>query len=193
MKTIIWDIDDVLNDLMKQWFEKKWLAENPGSLLVYKDIIENPPHEVLNMSLAEYRTSLDDFRLEFGQYFIPSVEILNWFKEYGSNYRHMALTAVPIKLAHISAAWLFNHFGNWIHSFNIVPSPRDSDPPFRYHSTKKEFLNFLGKGDLIIDDNLKNIQGAKELGLQTILYPQPWNNSQLSTKEIFSKLTEQKP
>lgn len=190
MKTIVWDIDDVLNELMKDWFEKKWLLDNPNSSLLYKDIIQNPPHEVLNISLQEYKDSLDAFRVEFGNQLKPVTDVLDWFKQYGSNYRHMALTAVPISLSHISAQWLFTHFGHWIRSFNIVPSPRTTDPSFQYHKTKKEFLDFFAKGDLLIDDNTGNINGAKELGIKTILFPQPWNNSTLVRKEALQKINE---
>ena len=30
MKTIAWDVDDVLNDCMRTWFERTWLPAHPG-------------------------------------------------------------------------------------------------------------------------------------------------------------------
>lgn len=183
MKTIVWDIDDVLNSLMKDWFEQKWLIENSGSLLIYNDIVQNPPHEVLKISFDDYKSSLDVFRTQYGKLLKPVPEIISWFKDYGSNYRHIALTAVPIPLSPTSAEWIFTHFGNWIRSFNIVPSRRETDPPFEYYSTKKEFLESFGKVDLLIDDNVFNIEGAKELGIKTILFPQPWNNRVFNTPQ----------
>ena len=63
MKTIVWDVDDVLNDLMKVWF-KGWTSSG-GSLcpLSYDQLTGNPPHEILKISMPEYLASLDAFRL----------------------------------------------------------------------------------------------------------------------------------
>ena len=43
MKTVIWDVDDVLNDLMRCWFEKSWLLSHPECTLTYEDLTQNPP------------------------------------------------------------------------------------------------------------------------------------------------------
>jgi len=185
MKTIIWDVDDVLNDFMFDWFEKQWLIVHPECKLKYEDLLENPPHKILGSSLNEYRNSLDDFRRQYGPTFNPVPEVLEWFQANGSNYRHMALTAVPISLSNISAEWVFRHFGNWIRSFNIVPSPRKSDPDFCYDSSKKEFLQWLQKGDILVDDNLINIEGGRILGLKVVVVPRPWNNSLISIREAL--------
>jgi hypothetical protein len=185
MKTIIWDVDDVLNDFMYEWFEKQWLTSHSECKLEYKDLSENPPNEIIGASLDEYRNSLDDFRLRYGPIFNPTPEVLEWFRTNGSNYRHIALTAVPLRLAHISADWVFRHFGNWIRSFNTVPSPRKSDPEFCYDTSKKEFLQWLNKGDILIDDNLVNIEGGRTLGLKVIVVPKPWNNSKHTLREAL--------
>jgi len=177
MKTIIWDVDDVLNNLMQEWFENHWLISHPECKLTYTDLVENPPCTILQITISEYRRSLDEFRRENGKQFIPVPEVYEWFCLNGSKFRHVALTAVPLDLAHISAEWVYMHFGRWIRSFNIVPSPRESDPDFSYDLSKKEFLQWLGKGNIIVDDDLKNIEGAEKLGLKTIIYPRPWNNS----------------
>jgi FMN phosphatase YigB (HAD superfamily) len=188
MKTIVWDIDDVLNELMKEWFEKKWCAAHPECRLSYTEISQNPPHELLSVSLEEYRLSLDEFRLEYGHQLKPVPEMLSWFQQHGNKFQHVALTAVPVSLSHVSAAWLFRYFGSWIRSFNIVPSPRTSDLPSSYHQTKKDFLQWIGKGDIMIDDNTANIEGARALGLRAFIMPQPWNHHDLSRQEILRNL-----
>ena len=123
MKTIIWDVDDVLNDLMKEWLDKHWLPSYPDCAIRYEDLIENPPHNILHITIDNYRRSLDEFRMNRGSELRPVMEVHDWFKANGNKFRHIALTAVPLSLAHISAAWVYKYFGTWIRSFNVVPSP----------------------------------------------------------------------
>lgn len=188
MKTIIWDVDDVLNDFMYEWFEKQWLINHPECKLKFQDLLENPPHKLLGTTLNEYRNSLDEFRSQYGPQFKPVPEVLEWFHTNGSNYRHIALTAVPLRLAHISADWIFRHFGNWIRSFNIVPSPRITDPAFYYDLSKKDFLNRFDKDCILIDDNLKNITDGQSIGIQTLIFPRPWNGIITNRMELLNQL-----
>ena len=37
MLTIVWDVDDVLNDLMHAWFKHSWLADHPDGKIRYED------------------------------------------------------------------------------------------------------------------------------------------------------------
>ena len=68
MKTIVWDVDDVLNNLMQSWLETAWLPAHPACQITYRLLTENPPHHLLGISKIEYLQSLDDFRLNrFGQ------------------------------------------------------------------------------------------------------------------------------
>lgn len=187
MKTIIWDVDDVLNNLMYEWFDY-WLHTHSECNIKYKDLFQNPPHNLLGISLKEYRISLDEFRQKHGAQFKPAPEVIEWFRLNGSKYRHMALTAVPLSLANISAEWVYRYFGNWIRSFNIVPSPRESDPKYQYDLSKKDFMYWLNMGDILVDDNLINITGADELGKQTIIFPRPWNDSKRSLSEALQSL-----
>ncbi|MEJ7826675.1 MAG: hypothetical protein WKF91_00710 [Segetibacter sp.] len=189
MKTIVWDVDDVLNNLMGDWFEE-WCSFNRHCTLDYNNIISNPPHELLKISLEEYKSSLDDFRIKKLGDLEPVPEILTWFQLNGNKYCHIALTAVPIATSHISAGWVFKNFGTWIRSFNIIPSPRNTDIPVQYHQTKKEFLGWVNKGDILIDDNIFNIEGANELGMKTLLFPRPWNNPTYTISQALQNLTE---
>ena len=63
MNLIVWDIDDVLNDLMRAWFELHWRPRHPECSLHYSQLRENPPQRVLGISESEYLSSLDEFRL----------------------------------------------------------------------------------------------------------------------------------
>ena len=62
MLTIVWDIDDVLNDFMKRWFEQWWRPQKTNCKLNYNDLVENPPHNILGIDLQEYQNSIDAFR-----------------------------------------------------------------------------------------------------------------------------------
>ncbi|OGC07795.1 hypothetical protein A2526_06865 [candidate division WOR-1 bacterium RIFOXYD2_FULL_36_8] len=186
MKTIAWDVDDVLNDLMRVWFEKKWKVDHPECKLSYKDIRENPPYKLLGATLEEYQNSLDEFRGShlFAE-MLPVKESMNWLKENGSNFRHIALTAVPLACASVSAGWVFKYFGEWIRTFHFVPSKRKDKRHLRYDDNKGDFLKWIKKVDIIVEDNLENIRLAKEVGVKTVVIPRPWNSEKKSIKEVL--------
>jgi uncharacterized HAD superfamily protein len=188
MKTIAWDIDDVLNNLGYEWFNKEWLVSHPGCLLKYEDLNENPPHRLLNIPHETYLDSLDKFRKSEGAELKPDTEILNWFNEYGYKYRHIVLSSVPTKLAHISAAWTLEHFGKWIRSFNFVPSLRKEINPVVYDGNKTEFLKWFGLVDIFIEDNENNLAGIKDLDIKGLLIDRPWNSSSNSIGDILKVL-----
>jgi hypothetical protein len=188
MKTIVWDVDDVLNDLMRDWLDNLWRVEHPDCLIPYETITQNPPHLVLGISFEDYLNSLDRFRFTAGADMKPIPEVLNWFQEHGSSFRHMALTAVPMKAADISASWVLKYYGNWIRSFNIVPSPRKEDLIPHYDQSKKEYLQWWGKGDIFIDDNQGNVDTVRELGVDTKLMPAPWNKSPITRIELLNSI-----
>ena len=97
MKTIAWDVDDVLNDLMLTCgFKQKWIKEHKDCKVRYPEVAENPPHRLLGVGINEYLSSLDEYRLSaLYQQMTPIKEIMEWFARGGNNFRHIALTAVP--------------------------------------------------------------------------------------------------
>src|SRR5262245_50873043 len=126
-KTIAWDVDDVLNDLMGAWvaaFCHTQGRECPGT----SDLTANPPHELLGIALSDYLADLDRFRRTAYGTLTPVPEMLAWFERFGADYRHLAVTAVPLCAAPASAAWVLRHFGRWIRTFHVVPSLRVNDP-----------------------------------------------------------------
>lgn len=193
MKIIAWDVDDVLNDLLQSWFEQKWLVENPGCKVRYGDITENPPTGPLNTSLEAYLSSLDEFRLSsMYQQMAPVKEVMDWFAVNGSNFRHIALTAVPRVAASASAQWVLRHFGSWIRTFHFVPPTREGEDIPEYDTDKGDFLKWIQKVDVLVDDSVSNIEAAKSAGVKTVIMPRPWNNSSMSVlgalKELESRL-----
>jgi hypothetical protein len=192
MKTIVWDIDDVLNDCMRMWLEKDWLPLHRGCILKYEDLTENPPNRLLGAAMTEYLESLDKFRLSsYANEMIPDAEVLKWFKFYGTSFRHIALTARPRQSVSPAIIWMLRHFSEWFQTLSFVPSERPGESPGCPDRTKGEFLAWLGKADFFIDDSPQNIHEAESLGIQTFLVARPWNNSRLTLVDILNILGEE--
>lgn len=176
MRTIVWDVDDTLNDLMRVWLEKWFLPRHRSVKASYAGITENPPHGLLGVTLAQYQRSLDAFRLS-GYYAAmpPAPSALRWFRSHGHKFRHIALTAVPLAAAHESSAWVFRHFGRWIRTFHVVPSPRSDFRARDYDAHKADFIKRLDRCDVFVDDSPANLAPAARLGVRCVLAPRPWN------------------
>jgi len=188
MKTIVWDIDDVLNNLTKDWFEREWLMTHPECNIKYIELFSNPPYAILNMKIQEYLKSLDDFRNLHGKELKPTDEVYSWFQSYGVHYRHIILTSTPLFYTPFSFEWIFRNFGKWIRSYNFVPSPRENSNAFNYDVNKASFLKLFTKVDLFIDDNENNIEEACAIGINGVLMPRPWNKSTLTIDEFIYNL-----
>jgi hypothetical protein len=190
MLTIVWDVDDVLNDLMTQWFHLGWKAEHPECTLSFDDLRHNPPDKVLGIEREEYLVSMDRFRVtEKGLNLSPNPEILAWFIEQGQQFRHIALTARPLETAPDVAAWVMRHFGAWIRCFGVVPSRASGNQPI-YDRSKIDFLKWLQCGDVLVDDADENVQDAELLGMRTFQIAQPWNKSTLTTAALAGQLSD---
>lgn len=188
--TIVWDMDDVLNDLTRAWLETAWLPGRPDCSLSYHDLRTNPPHRLLGVTESEYLASLDRFRLSpEAARMSPSPELLGWFIENGSRYRHVALTARPRQTVGAGIQWLLEHLGPWFQTFAFIPSPRPGVASEQPDRCKKDYLAWLDKADIFIDDNAENCLGAEELGIQAFLIAQPWNDSSLTMGDVLKRLT----
>ena len=190
MLTIVWDVDDVLNDLMRCWFLHGWLPEHPECRVPYEALTCNPPHAVLGVQINEYLASMDRFRkTEQGCNLSADPQVLEWFRGRGHRFRHVALTARPLETAPDVAHWVFRHFGAWIRCFGVVPSrPEDGVPV--YDRTKGEYLAWLGRGNVLVDDSNDNIAQAASLGLRTLQCAQPWNTSALTISAVLQELSQ---
>ena len=189
MRTIVWDVDDVLNDLMRAWFNSEWKPAHPGSRMRYQDISDNPPYRSLSIARGDYLASLDAFRAsDKAREMIPNPAILEWLSSYGDEFRHVALTARPLESTPAAAEWLFRHFGGFFRCFGVVPSRQLVGVPL-YDRDKGEFLEWLGRADYFVDDSPENISFAERLGIRSILYPQPWNGADYSVEDVLKKLT----
>ena len=189
MKTIIWDIDDVLNDLTRSWLENAWLPAHPECSINYADLTENPPHILLGIDKADYLESLDAFRLSAqAQSMVPDSHLMEWFSAHGKNFRHIALTARPRKTVAAAIAWVLKHYGRWFQTFSYVPAQRPGDPMGHPDKEKHEFLSWLSNADVFIDDSPRNVEDAGRLGIQTFLAAQPWNNSNRAMIDILKEL-----
>lgn len=190
MKTIAWDVDDVLNDLMYLWFQS-WSTDNSASAVRYADLTENPPHGILGITMESYLKSLDTFRLSSSYLdMAPIKEVREWFVDNGGRFRHIALTAVPLSAASVSAQWVLRHFGIWIRTFHFVPSKRQDLTLPVYDESKLSFMQWLDKVDIFIDDNPEQVRKAEMFGVKAYLFPRPWNNGGLRVNEILGEIGE---
>lgn len=101
----------------------------------------------------------------------------------------MALTATPLDTAPVAAAWTLRHFGAWVRSFHLVPSPRDNQPIIQDELDKGEYLYSLGKGNVLVDDSPANLEAARQYGVVGVLIPRPWNRDDGSIGEALERLT----
>ncbi len=173
---IAWDIDDVLNHLTAEWFEA-FCLERSVSNLAYEDMTENPPHRLFGIEIDEYKASLDRFRFAQFAGLQPDSEVMRWFKEHGEKFSHITVSAVPLKCSHLSAEWVVRNFGPWMRSYNFVPSFRPNTFCPAYDRNKGDALERFNRVDLFIDDAEENIAAASQVGIQTALFPAPWNSN----------------
>lgn len=190
MRAIVWDMDDVLNEMMLTWFTESWRPSHPACELSYSDIAENPPDRVLGVTRAEYLSSLDAFRVsERARSMRPNPAVLEWLQNCGFRYRHIVLTARPLDSAPRAAEWVFRHFGAHMRTFGVTPTRLSADVP-AYDRDKSEFLRWFGKADILVDDSEENLCAAAELGIRGVLYPQPWNHSSHTVRETLDSLAQ---
>lgn len=185
IRTVVWDVDDVLNDLMQAWFATVWLPEHPGEVVRYEGLSENPPHGLLGIARDEYLASLDGFRLGPAYAGLePNPDILSWLAEEGGNCRHVALTATPLRAAPGTAAWVLRHFGRWIREFAFIPAERNGETLPAYDANKGEWLARHGDSSVLVDDSPQNIAAARAAGIATLSWPRPWNDGSTTAETL---------
>ena len=191
---ILWDVDDVLNQLMEEWL-KSWHQQEGagGSHVSFDQLTENPPYNQVGISLQDYHRSLDKFRNSLAaRDLIPNEQVLQWFNQYGRDHVHIALTARPVLTMPNQAAWIYDHFGQWIQSVVAVAPVRKhvgNQQPAAFQ-TKAAYAQWLGKPSVLIDDNQENIASVKGICSFALLFPRPWNESRQRVDEVLSQLTQ---
>jgi hypothetical protein len=190
MRTIVWDVDDVLNNLTGLWFER-WRQQHPECTLAYGDLRRNAPHELVGISFENYLTSLDEIRASISGHedLTPNPQIVAWLNEHGHRYRHMALTARPPHTAAAAGSWVFGHFGKWIRTISFVPPRKPADWP-GYDQNKADHLDWLKLDGILVDDSATNIMEVKDRGRPAILFPQPWNPDAQTVAEVLKQLAQ---
>lgn len=190
MKTIAWDVDDVLNDLVRTWLHRTWLPAHPECKVRYEELIENPPHRLLGITRVEYVAALDAFRLsETAAAMEPVPEVLAWFTQHGHLAHHVAITATPLKTAPQSASWVLRYFGRWIRSFQVVPSFREGENLPALDRSKGEALARWRQVDVFLDDDDKNLASVPHGRTETLQIARPWNRCTTSLHDTLARLT----
>jgi len=173
---LIWDVDDVLNDLTIRVLEELGVV-NTGPVT---SSFSNPRDYVLSLGYEEdtYLTCLDNVRRNVFHELKPNAEIQSWLQEHGSKYSHMALTSTPLQFCSNSASWVFAHFSHWIDSFGCTPSPRPTDPKGMRYRTKAEYLTRLSTPYILIDDTVSNLEQIDPINGFGLQFPTRWSSTQ---------------
>ena len=183
---LIWDIDDVLNELIPLCIATTAQKVKPG--IKREDVQTNPPLEELGCSLDEYRKLLDECRDRHLYSRPPRREVLEFFQEWGNCFRSVTLSSSPMHMAPRSAEWVLHHFGSWIQGTIFVPSPRKHVPvESALFASKAEAV--LSLGGILIDDMPINVENVRAAGGEALYFPAPWNeNKNMSIKDFFSEV-----
>lgn len=192
---IVWDLDDTLNELMRGWLKWHCARQDPargGGR--FSDLVENPPHNLMGLTLEEYQNSLDQFRLsEEARDLVPIPEVLAWFHAHGFDFEHHVVTARPVATVPPAAEWLFRHFGRWIRHFHFVPSFRAGAALPAPPRTKRDVILEIGDVDFVVDDSPETLDAARDVARTCLLAPQPWNRGSGTIADILPALTSSPP
>ena len=187
--TVVWDVDDVLNDLTLAWLARAWEPSRPGDVVAYADLRANPPHELLGIELGDYLASLDRFRAGEGYVALqPNPRILSWLGDNGERCHHVALTATAFRAAPTTAAWVLRHFGRWIRGFAFVPAARPGEDLPSFDRSKADWIGRLGGVAVLVDDSPANLAAAAAVGAGTVRWPQPWNGDPARPEDALAAL-----
>ena len=181
MLTIAWDVDDVLNDLMASWFEVFCQFEKPSCELGYSELVQNPPHKVLGISLDAYLKSLDRFCDGGGDGRLRvNTAIQEWMRTEGRRCRHIGVTARHSGISSLRA-WVAQHFGLQVYT------PLASRTAWL---SKGIFLQreYPERDVILVDDSTEMVKDAWGCGINAVLYPQPWNESEQSVSDLLEFL-----
>ena len=101
----------------------------------------------------------------------------------------MACSARPIHTMPNQAWWIYHNYGQWIHTVHVAGTGRNKEMDYK-NISKADFISWIDKEVLFIDDSEENVNAVSETGSETMLYPQPWNSSKHSEEEFIAKLNE---
>ena len=120
-----------------------------------------------------YFNSLDEFRnSEAGKNLQPNDTIKSWFKIHGNKFNHLSCTPRPIDSMPNQAWWIYDNYCQWIHTVHAVGTNRDGDTNYQTEP-KGDFISWINKEVVFVDDSEKNITAVSTTGAETILYHQP--------------------
>ena len=191
MQTIAWDVDDVLNDLMRVWLDLWWVPSNPQPQVRSAARGKNPPHDLVGTTLMEYQSSLDSFRLwVFFRRMEPIADVRSW--------SHLPRRPVSSHRIDRRPAPLTTGLGGvgdpslraLIRGFHFVPSLRHGEDLPTYDLTKGEYFRRVAHVDVIIDDNRDHVDDARRSGLKAVLFPRPWNRCKSTVPEALDELAK---
>jgi hypothetical protein len=114
----VWDVDDVLNNLTKDFIS--YIAPS----IPYKEILNPNIHDSLGLSQNDYHYELDNFRRREYLNLKPNLEITDFIKSRKGSM-HYILTSVPHEFIEISFCWVKRNFDKTFFGYLFAPSRRE--------------------------------------------------------------------
>ena len=184
---LLWDVDDTLNRQIEIFLEHSPL----GAGKEYREIVQKPQYLAFGVPKEEYLAELDRCRREFVYDSLPRPEIMEFFREYGHSFRSMALSAVPITLAPLSAAWVLRHFGQWMQGTIYVPSERKGVAIYsQSFGSKAEAAAALN--GILIDDTPEHVENCRRAVGRAYTFPAPWNGcADMAIEKFLQQLIDE--
>lgn len=186
MKTICWDVDNVLNNLIEEWLiYYKYVNLGKYDHIKFNQLLHYNLYNSLNITEKEFIESLDYFTINYYKTLKPNKVILNWFTLYGHLTHNIVLTAFPLRYIEISAQWVLKYYGQWIRSYAFTPLEIREDTII-YDKTKSDYINRMGNIDIFIEDSEKNILNSQ--ATNNLILKRPWNNSEMDEIRLLKEI-----
>ncbi len=119
MTTLVWDIEDVVNELTAQWLA----TINHNTISTNCQTTNSDFHTFLGWSRDEYLHPIDGYKDEDYRDFAPNKLVIGLMSE-AEFCSNILLTATPLNSAPHSAELTLRHFSSLIDGIPIAPSNR---------------------------------------------------------------------
>ena len=172
MKTIAWDVDDVLNECMRTWLKPRGCPPIRAG--------RSPTRKSWRIRRAASSAARGGISRLARR--VPPVGPPGRCSRFrrsciGSSSTARSCGTWPSAPCHcrrpISAAWVFCHFGRWIRSFHFFPRRTRANPALR--SLERRGVATMGNDRRVGGRQSRQFGLRQTFGNRTFCFPRPWN------------------